>query len=102
MCSLGSYLYYKNTAKNGSNIGASGATSACVAAMACAYPFDRVMIYGIIPAPLFATAGLFFLYDLYQARTQYAKSGGTNSIGHVAGALTGVVFWYLKMRRRFY
>ena len=34
---------------------------------ACAAPYARVMIYGIIPMPLWGVVVGFFLYDLYGA-----------------------------------
>jgi len=46
---------------------------------ACAAPYARVMIYGIIPMPLWGVVVGFFLYDLYGASRRSVRPGNLST-----------------------
>jgi len=82
-------------------LGASGAVSAVLIAFALAFPRNRILLFGIVPIPALAGAGLFVAIDLWGLFAQ--TRGAALPIGHGAhlgGALAGAVLWALVLRGR--
>lgn len=73
-------------------LGASGGVSAIIFHFVMFAPWDKLLIFGIIPIPAILLGILYMVYESYMA-----KKGNTN-IGHVAhlsGAVYGVVSFFL-------
>jgi membrane associated rhomboid family serine protease len=67
------------------------------------FPRQKIAILGIIPVPALAGVLIFVAFDLWGLFEQ--TQGGGLPIGHGAhlgGALTGVVYYFLFIRRRLY
>ena len=78
-------------------LGASGAIMAMFGTLVVLMPRLTVLIYGIIPMPLWAMAVLWFLLDFFGSFT--ASSIG--HIVHIAGLIYGLAFgFYLKRKIR--
>ena len=61
-------------------------------------PFDTVLIFFVIPMPVFLGVGAFIAYDLYRMVTR--QRGNIGSAGHIGGALAGSLYYFLKIRGR--
>jgi membrane associated rhomboid family serine protease len=82
-------------------LGASGAISGLVLLFALMFPRERLLIFGIIPIPAIWGAVLFVGLDTWGLVAQ-ARGGGL-PIGfgaHLGGALTGLLFFLLYVRKR--
>lgn len=81
-------------------LGASAAVMAIVITTTLLFPWKRVLIWGVIPAPLWTLAALFVAVDLFGVARQVATQGfeRVGYAGHLGGALTGVLFKLLDLR----
>ncbi|TEB35444.1 rhomboid-domain-containing protein [Coprinellus micaceus] len=76
--------------------GASGAICGVVSFLACLAPTLTFQLYGIIPVPAWLAALGLFGYDMYSTYTD--NRGGTDTVGHIGGMLSGAAY-YLMLRR---
>jgi len=75
-------------------IGASGGVYATLGFLTCLMPWQTVLLYFIVPCPLWLlTSGLLFL-DVFYIRP------GMGHEGHLAGAGCGIALWCLRYLRR--
>jgi membrane associated rhomboid family serine protease len=79
-----------------SGLGFSGAVMGVGTAAAMMYPTTTFMIYGIIPAPLWAIMGGYLVYDGFYLNSE---SGRTAHAGHLGGTAFGVLYYFLSIRR---
>lgn len=81
-------------------LGASGAVSAVIVLFSFLYPKQKILLLGIIPLPAMFGAFLFIGLDIWGLVSQ--AGGGGLPIGHGAhlgGALTGILYFLLFLRR---
>ncbi|CAF1137775.1 unnamed protein product [Didymodactylos carnosus] len=97
-CSLAHIFYEKYFDKRPrvQAVGASGTTMAMTILYAFLHPFDTVLLFFIIPMPVFVGVGAYICYDLYRAAT--GRQGTIGSAGHIGGAVAGALFYLLKIR----
>ncbi|RXW25152.1 hypothetical protein EST38_g685 [Candolleomyces aberdarensis] len=76
--------------------GASGAIYGVVTFLACVAPTLTFQLYGIIPVPAWLLVSGAFSYDLYS--TWADKRGTTDTVGHIGGMFSGVLY-YILLRR---
>ncbi|WVQ78442.1 hypothetical protein IAT38_000528 [Cryptococcus sp. DSM 104549] len=69
--------------------GASGAIYACLAYYGAIFPQQQVLMFFIIPMPVWVAIGGLFAYDLYGAILQ--PFSGTDSAGHIGGIVYGLM-----------
>ncbi|KAF2869186.1 hypothetical protein BDV95DRAFT_578561 [Massariosphaeria phaeospora] len=77
------------------SLGFSGAVMGIGAVAACMYPTRQMMIYGILPVPMWALISGYFVYDgiyLNSAETRVAHSG------HMGGLAFGLVYYFARLR----
>jgi rhomboid-like protein len=82
-------------------LGASGAIAGLVLVFSLIFPREKILLMGIIPVPALWGALAFVGLDLWGLTAQ--AHGGGLPIGHGAhlgGALTGVLYYFLFLRRR--
>ena len=82
------FLMHKNN-PNFSSVGASGAVSALVFVFILFYPWQKLLLFFIIPCPAIIAGVLYLIYSSYAAKK------GTDKIDHVAhfgGAVFGFLF----------
>lgn len=82
-------------------LGASGAIAGLVLLFAMMFPKQKLLLFGIIPIPALWGALAFIALDLFGLFEQ--SQGGGLPIGHGAhlgGAFTGILFYFLFIRRR--
>ncbi|KAJ6599280.1 hypothetical protein DFH09DRAFT_1130627 [Mycena vulgaris] len=79
--------------------GASAAIYSVLSFLAFQAPRMTLLLYGIIPVPIYLAVGGIFAYDVY--RTAAEKSGTTNTSAHVGGLLAGAGYFFLRRLRRF-
>ncbi|PIS11290.1 MAG: hypothetical protein COT73_04770 [Bdellovibrio sp. CG10_big_fil_rev_8_21_14_0_10_47_8] len=82
-------------------LGASGAISGLVLLFSMLFPKQKILIFGLIPIPALWGALLFIGLDIWGLIAQ--AEGGGLPIGHGAhlgGALTGILFYFLYLRRK--
>ncbi|KAE9391625.1 rhomboid-domain-containing protein, partial [Gymnopus androsaceus JB14] len=93
--SFGSMLWhnaYKH--RDVPSMGASGAVFATTSFLACVAPKMTFQIYGIIPVPAWLFVSGVFIWDAYSSLTD--KRPGTDTAGHTAGTIAGIVYFLLK------
>lgn len=81
-------------------VGASGAIAGLVLVFSFMFPREKILIFGILPLPAMFGALVFVGLDVWGLVAQ--AEGGGLPIGHGAhlgGALTGVLFYYIFVRR---
>lgn len=82
--------------------GASAAVMAIIAATTLSFPNRRVLIWGMVPAPLWALAALFLVVDLVGlVRELRGELTTTGHVGHLGGALAGALLYKLVDLRAF-
>jgi membrane associated rhomboid family serine protease len=84
-------------------LGASGAVMATLAFATVPAPHQRLMVLGLVPVPRWGVAAAYVVGDLVaDAREAVAGAGATGIAhgAHLGGALTGLVFVLLALRRR--
>ncbi|KAF8211332.1 hypothetical protein K438DRAFT_1807129 [Mycena galopus ATCC 62051] len=96
---LGS-IAYTNIFQNGrdpSSLGASAAIYSTLSFLACAAPRMTLLLYGIIPVPIWLAVSGIFAYDTY--RTAADSGGITNTSAHVGGLMAGIGYFALRRFR---
>jgi membrane associated rhomboid family serine protease len=76
-------------------LGFSGALMGITSVAACMAPFTKVMIYGIIPVPLWGLVVGYGFYDGYYVNDRNSRIGHA---GHLGGAVFGVAYYLLRLR----
>ncbi len=82
-------------------LGASGSIAGLVMIFCLMFPKERIFIFGLIPIPAMFGALAFVGLDLWGLMAQ--TQGGGLQIGHGAhlgGAFTGLIYYFLFLRRR--
>ncbi|PFH52676.1 hypothetical protein AMATHDRAFT_116088, partial [Amanita thiersii Skay4041] len=89
-------MSYSNLIQNRDkgSIGASGAIYSVVSFLACVAPKLTFHFYGIIPIPAWLAVTGIFAYDVYS--TVARKQAGVDTVGHVAGLVSGVGYFLLR------
>jgi membrane associated rhomboid family serine protease len=77
-------------AGNASLMGASGGVAGIVALYALCFPHRKVLLFFLIPMPMWLAATIGLLWDLKIAMT---RSGNIAGIAHLAGALCGLYYY---------
>ncbi|KAJ7095184.1 hypothetical protein B0H15DRAFT_828427 [Mycena belliarum] len=77
--------------------GASAAIYSVLSFLACHSPKSTLLLYGIIPMPIYLAVGGIFTYDLYRTATD--KGGQIDTSAHVAGLLAGAGYFFLRRFR---
>ena len=89
------YMYHSKSEGSDRNaLGASGIVSAVGATAACLNPTASFLIFGIVPAPLWALVGGFALLDTYYLNAP----GNVGHSGHIGGFLFGIVYYLVGIR----
>ncbi|KAJ7283877.1 hypothetical protein C8J57DRAFT_1293856 [Mycena rebaudengoi] len=81
------------------SVGASAAIYSILSFAACAVPRSTLLLYGIIPLPMWMAVSGIFAYDTYRTATD--KGGTTNTAAHTAGLMAGASYFLLKRFRIF-
>ncbi|KAJ7117404.1 hypothetical protein C8R43DRAFT_1037553 [Mycena crocata] len=95
-------IAYNQIFRNGRDpysCGASAALYSVLSFFACLAPTSSLLLYGIIPVPMYVAVPGLFTYDLY--RTVNDKGGTVNASAHVGGILAGVGYFLLRRFRVF-
>lgn len=83
-------------------LGASGAVAGLLLLFSLSFPRQKILIFGVLPAPALVAALAFIAIDIWGLTAQL--DGGGLPIGHGAhlgGALTGILyFFWLRSRAR--
>jgi membrane associated rhomboid family serine protease len=82
-------------------VGASGAISGLVLLFSLMFPREKLLLFGLIPVPALIGALAFIGLDIWGLVAQ--AGGGGLPIGHGAhlgGALTGIIYYFMILRRR--
>lgn len=76
-------------------MGFSGSVMGIMTVAACFNPTSKVLIYGIVPVPLWGLVAGYFVYDGY-----YLNSNNTQiaHAGHLGGLMFGFAYYFLKLR----
>lgn len=80
-------------------LGASGAIAGVVMVFALLFPRERILLFGLVPLPALWGAFAFAGLDIWGLMAQ--ADGGGLPIGHGAhlgGALTGLVYYFFRLR----
>lgn len=78
--------------------GASGAIYSTLSFWAAVYPESTLLLFFVVPMPVWLGVTGLFLYDLYGSI--FTPNSGTDSAGHVGGLLAGLLFAYRLKRGR--
>ncbi|KAF7301446.1 TKL/TKL-ccin protein kinase [Mycena indigotica] len=92
-------MAYKKLFQNGRDpytVGASAAIYSMMSFLACAAPRMTILVYGIIPVPIWLAVTGLFTYE--SSRTASDKGGTTDTLGHIGGMLAGAGYF---LARRF-
>ncbi|KAJ7179316.1 hypothetical protein C8R46DRAFT_1073382 [Mycena filopes] len=98
IASLGSVAYnniFRN--RDPSSLGASAAIYSAISFLAFSAPRMTLLLYGIIPVPIWLAVSGIFSYDLY--RTAADKGGTSNTAAHVGGLVAGAGYYFLRLFR---
>lgn len=80
-------------------LGASASVMAVVVTTTLLFPTRRVLIWGVIPSPLWVLAGVYLLVDVFGfARELGGAFSRVGHVGHLGGALAGALFKLLDLR----
>jgi membrane associated rhomboid family serine protease len=79
-------------------LGFSGAVTGLGVVAAFVYPKAQMLLYGIVPAPLWALMLGFVAYDGYYMNDSNSKVAHS---GHLGGAAFGALYFLMRMRGRF-
>jgi membrane associated rhomboid family serine protease len=95
------YQQYYRARKSGviaqrHGLGFSGSVMGLGVVAAMMYPTTTMLIYGIVPVPLWALVGGYFAYDAYYLQQ---NNTGVAHAGHVGGFAFGVLYYFLSIRR---
>jgi membrane associated rhomboid family serine protease len=89
------------TGSNTPAIGASGAVMGVMMLYVIYYPFERFMVFWVIPVPLWALLSLYVLYDVHPVLLALAGDRfftGVAHAGHLGGLLFGFLYWRFGLR----
>ncbi|KAF2018449.1 rhomboid-domain-containing protein, partial [Aaosphaeria arxii CBS 175.79] len=76
-------------------LGFSGCVMGIGTVAACMFPKTKFLIYGIVPMPLWALMGGYFLYDGYYVSSDQSR---TAHAGHLGGLVFGLGYYLLVLR----
>ncbi|KAJ7904315.1 hypothetical protein B0H14DRAFT_3079212 [Mycena olivaceomarginata] len=79
------------------SLGASAAIYSTISFLAFATPRTTLLLYGIVPVPIWLAVGGIFMYDTY--RTAADQGGTTNTSAHVGGLMAGAGYFFLRRFR---
>ncbi|KAG4095341.1 rhomboid-domain-containing protein [Neocallimastix lanati (nom. inval.)] len=79
-----------------SSLGASGAIMGINTLFACLYPHSIIQYGMFLPLPAWLGMSLYTIMDIY--RTATMTNGRIDTAGHVGGALSGLLFYIIKIR----
>ncbi|KAF7352964.1 RHOMBOID-like protein 12, mitochondrial [Mycena venus] len=91
---------FTNIFQNGRDpysLGASAAIYSTISFLAFSAPRMTLLLYGIIPVPIWLAVSGIFAYDTYL--TAADKGGTTNTSAHVGGILAGAGYFFLRRFR---
>jgi rhomboid family protein len=77
-------------------LGASGAVSAVAVIFACHYPYRQVLLFFVIPMPIWLVVALFVAQDLFTLLLRLPTNVGVGA--HLGGALFGFLYYKLHWR----
>jgi rhomboid-like protein len=77
---------------------ASGAIYSIVSFFACVYPKATFLIFGIVPCPAWVFVAGIFSYDMYRSVKDVRTR--TDTVGHVAGLSSGILYYIWRVRFR--
>jgi membrane associated rhomboid family serine protease len=89
------------TGSNSPAIGASGAVMGVMMLYVIYHPFETVLIFWVMPVPLWALLGIYVLYDVHPVLLQLAGDHvftGVAHAGHLGGLAFGFIYWRLGLR----
>ncbi|KAJ7047564.1 hypothetical protein C8F04DRAFT_1059331 [Mycena alexandri] len=98
IASLGSIAYnkvFRN--RDPYSLGASAAIYSAISFLAFSAPKMTLLLYGIIPVPIWLAVSGIFTYDLY--RTAADKGGTDGTAAHVGGIMAGAGYYFLRLFR---
>lgn len=81
------------------SLGASGSVYSLMAITAALQPRMSVALFGIIPLPITAAFAGMVGFDMYSLLR--GNMGGTDSAGHLGGAMAGYIYYIWKYKKRF-
>lgn len=102
ICSSVAYLalaFY--TGSTAPAIGASGAVMGVMMVYTIFYPHETILVFFVIPVPLWVLLGLYVLYDLHPVLLALAGDQLFTTVahaGHLGGLLFGYLYWRLGLR----
>ena len=76
-------------------LGFSGAVMGIGAVAACMAPHAKVLIYGVIPMPLWALTTLYAVYDGFYLNDSNSR---ISHAGHLGGLTFGLVYYFARLR----
>ncbi|KAJ7228859.1 hypothetical protein GGX14DRAFT_345619 [Mycena pura] len=88
---------YKKMFQNGRDpysIGASAAIYSMMSFLAFQAPRMTLLLYGIIPVPIWLTVGGLFTYESYLTASE--KHGTSDTTAHIGGILSGAGYFFLR------
>lgn len=77
-------------------LGFSGAVMGIGAVAACMNPHARVLIYGIVPMPLWAMTAAYAVYDGFYLNDSNSR---ISHAGHLGGLAFGLVYYFTRLHR---
>jgi membrane associated rhomboid family serine protease len=97
--SLG-FLYHRGQKAQGGvdhtrGLGFSGVVMGISSVAACLAPSTRVLIWGIVPMPLWGLVTGYALYDGYYLDSKESRIGHA---GHLGGLAFGIVYYFARLR----
>ncbi|KAK2466498.1 hypothetical protein APHAL10511_002140 [Amanita phalloides] len=81
------------------SMGASASIYSTISFLACVAPRMTFQLYGIIPIPAWLVVSGIFAYDTYSTLTKNRTQ--TDTVGHIAGLLSGVGYFLFRRNRMF-
>ncbi len=100
---LMNYIMYARSGVNPVTIGASGAIYGILLAYGVTWPNRKVLLYFVIPIKIKYLVLIFGLIEFFGMLSSAAGTGGNVShIGHLGGLVTGLVYYFLRIRRSAY
>lgn len=80
-------------------LGASASVMAIVVAATLMFPTRRLMIWGVIPTPMWVLAAIYLLVDVFGLAREIAGAfSRVGHAGHLGGAVAGALFKVLDLR----
>ncbi|KAF8631162.1 hypothetical protein AX15_002501 [Amanita polypyramis BW_CC] len=82
------------------SMGASASIYSTISFLACVAPRMTFQLYGIIPIPAWLAVSGIFAYDTYSTVTKNRSQ--TDTVGHVAGLVSGIGYYLFRRSRIFF